>query len=78
MEDKIMLIGDKTMLINDKVKKMESRINYLIRSAERYFNKFGWDKTYDVRLARIEASIDMLAILTEKEYSYDENGLYEV
>lgn len=64
--------------MEDKIKKMENRINYLIRSAERYFNKYGWDKTYDVRIARIEASIDMLAILTEKEYSYNENGLYEV
>ena len=78
MEDKTILINDKTILISDKIKKMESRINYLIRSAERYFDRFGWDKTYDVRLARIEASIDILAILTEKEYSYNENGLYEV
>lgn len=57
--------------MEDKIKRMEDRINYLIRSAERYFNKYGWDKTYDVRIARIEASIDMLAILTEKEYSYN-------
>lgn len=69
---------NKNIIISEKIKKMESRINYLIRSAERYFNKFGWDKTYDVRIARIESSIDMLTILTEKDYSYNENGLYEV
>jgi len=66
------------MDIENKIKRMEDRINYLIRSAERYINTCGWDKTYDVRIARIESSIDMLAILTEKEYSYNENGLYEV
>lgn len=69
---------DKNIIISEKIKKMEHRINYLIRSAERYFNKFGWDKTYDVRIAKIESSIDMLAILTEKEYSYNEDGLYEI
>ena len=69
---------NKDIIISEKIKKMEHRINYLIRSTERYFNKFGWDKTYDVRIARIESRIDMLAILTEKEYSYNEDGLYEI
>jgi hypothetical protein len=61
--------------MEDKIKKMEHRVDYLIKSANKYFNRHGWDKGYDSIIARIEGALDMLTILTEKEYYYGENGL---
>lgn len=65
--------------MEDKIKKIENRINHLIKSAERYFEKYGYDnKLYETKIVQIEASLDILEILTGKYYTYNENGFYEI
>lgn len=64
--------------MENKIKKMENKIKYMIENANKNFKKYGWNNSHELKLARINACLDMLSILTEKEYYYDENGLHEV
>lgn len=62
--------------MNNKIEKMKSKIETLIEIANDNFTG-EWDKSHELRLARIDGMLDMLSILTDKKYYYDENGLHE-
>ena len=54
---------------------MLERINFKIRYAQENFIE--WNATHDRRMAEIDSMIDMLSIVTGKEYVITENGLEE-
>ena len=64
--------------MENKINEMKAKIESLIETANREFKRCGWNTSYELRLARIDGCLDMLAILTGKNYWYDENGLHEV
>lgn len=57
------------------INKMLERINFKIRYAQENFTE--WNAAYDRRMAEIDGMIDMLSIVTGKEYVITENGLEE-
>lgn len=63
--------------MENKINEMKAKIEMLIKIANGEFKRCGWDTSHELRLARIDGCLDMLAILTGKNYWYDENGLYE-
>ena len=62
--------------MENKIEAMKNQINTLIKKANKEFTG-EWNKSHELKLARIEGCITMLSILTDKEYYYDENGLHE-
>ena len=57
------------------INKMLERINFKIKYAQENFTE--WNTTHNRRLAEIDVMIDMLSIVTNKEYVITENGLEE-
>lgn len=57
------------------VNKMLERINFKIRYAQENFIE--WNSTHDRRMAEIDGMIDMLSIVTGKDYIVTEKGLEE-
>lgn len=61
--------------MENTINKMVDRINYKIRLANESFTE--WNEPHQRRMAEIEGMIDMLSIVTGKEYVVTENGLKE-
>lgn len=59
------------------VEQMVEKINALIERANERFKVTGWDHSHELRLARIDGMVDMLAMMTGKDYTVTENGLEE-
>lgn len=57
------------------INKMLERINFKIRYEQKNFTK--WDAAHERRMAEIDGMVDMLSIVTGKEYVITENGLEE-
>lgn len=55
------------------INKMLERINFKIKYAQENFIE--WAAAHDRRMAEIDGMIDMLSIVTGKEYVIIENGL---
>lgn len=62
--------------MENKIDKMKNQIETLINRANNEFTG-EWNRSHELKLAKIEGCIIMLSILTDKEYYYDENGLHE-
>lgn len=61
--------------MENAINKMLERINFKIKYAQENFIE--WDATHERRMAEIDGMIDMLSIVTNKEYVITENGLEE-
>lgn len=57
------------------INKMLERINFKIRYARENFTE--WNTTHERRMAEIDGMVDMLSIVTGKNYVITENGLEE-
>lgn len=57
------------------VNKMLERINFKIRYAQENYTE--WNESHALRVAEIDGMIDMLSIVTGKDYVITENGLEE-
>ena len=57
------------------VNKMLERINFKIRYAQENFTE--WNAEHERRMAKIDGMIDMLSIITGKDYVVTEKGLEE-
>lgn len=57
------------------INKMLERINFKIRYAQENFTE--WNASHDRRMAEIDGMIDMLSIVTGKDYVITEKGLEE-
>lgn len=55
------------------INEMLERINFKIRFAQENFTE--WNVAHERRMAEIDGMIDMLSIVTGKEYVVTENGL---
>lgn len=60
-----------------KIVAIEHAINVNIEGAKFEFNHFGSSEYYNRLYSRICGMIDVLKILTGKDYYFDENGLHE-
>lgn len=61
--------------MEDKIKKMIERINFKISYAQENFTE--WNASHERRMAEIDGMIDMLSIVTGKEYIITEDELKE-
>lgn len=62
--------------MEQKIEKMIKKINAEIETSYRFFK---WNGKNDWNsIARIHAMIEMLQIVTDKKYSFDETGLIEL
>lgn len=57
------------------ISKMLERINFKIRYAQENFTE--WNESHTLRMAEIDGMIDMLSLVTRKDYVVTENGLEE-
>lgn len=57
------------------INKMLERINFKINYAKENFT--GWNTIHERRMAEIDGMIDMLSIVTGKDYVVTKNGLEE-
>lgn len=57
------------------INKMLERINFKIRYAHENFTE--WNESHSLRMAEIDGMIDMLSIVTGKDYIITEDGLKE-
>lgn len=62
-------------MMEDKIKKMIERINFKISYAQENFTE--WNASHERRMAEIDGMIDMLSIVTGKEYIITEDELKE-
>ena len=65
------------MTNNEMVNKMIEKINSKIERANESFKTTGWNQSHALKMERIDGMIDMLAMITGKEYVITENGLVE-
>ena len=61
--------------MENKIEKMLERINFKIRYANLKFTE--WNETHFLRMAEIDGMIDMLSIVTGKDYIITDDGLKE-
>lgn len=61
--------------MEDIINKMLERINFKIRFAQENFTE--WNAAHDRRMAEIDGMVNMLTIVTGKDYVVTENGLEE-
>lgn len=61
--------------MEDIINKMLERINFKIRFAQENFTE--WNATHERRMAEIDGMIDMLSIVTGKNYIITEHELSE-
>ncbi len=59
----------------NKIKKMIKRINFKISYANENFTE--WNEMHRIRMAEIDGMVDMLSIITGKDYVVTEDGLKE-
>lgn len=59
------------------VDKMINRINIEIQRAVMHFNLHGMTHSHDLMLARIDGMIEILSLITGKQYYFDETGIHE-
>lgn len=57
------------------ISKMLERINFKIGYAQENFTE--WNESHTLRMAEIDGMIDMLSLVTGKDYVVTENGLEE-
>lgn len=57
------------------VNKMLERINFKIRYAQENYTE--WNESHALRVAEIDGMVDMLSVVTGKDYVITENGLEE-
>lgn len=57
------------------VEKIIEKINMLIEIANDNFTE--WNTTHELRMSRIDGMVDVLSMVTGKEYIITENGLEE-
>ena len=62
---------------NEMVIKMVDKINSRIERANESFKVTGWNQSHALKMERIDGMIDMLSMLTGKNYVITENGLIE-
>ena len=60
-----------------KIREIEHNINLWIDNACKEYKTNGRSDWYHIAYNRIIGMIDVLKILTEKDYFFDENGLHE-
>lgn len=63
--------------MNEMVTKMIDKINVRIEIANESFKQTGWSQSHALKMERIDGMIDMLAMVTGKDYIITENGLVE-
>lgn len=63
--------------MENKIEKIKNKIELLIAVANDKFKIYGWEHSQALMLAKINGMLDVLSILTDKTYYYDENGLHE-
>ena len=63
--------------MTEMVNKMIEKINVRIERANESFKVTGWNQSHALKMERIDGMIDMLAMLTGKDYIITENGLIE-
>lgn len=61
--------------MEDMIKKMTDRINWKIRYAQENFTE--WNETHSTRMAEIDGMLDMLSIVTGKDYIIVDGGFKE-
>ena len=61
--------------MENTINKMLERINFKIRYAHENFTE--WNESHSLRMAEIDGMIDMLSIVTGKDYIITEDGLKE-
>ena len=61
--------------MEDIINKMLECINFKIRFAQENFTE--WNAAHERRMAEIDGMVDMLTIVTGKDYVVTENGLEE-
>lgn len=59
-------------------KQMIEKINALIERATEIFKETGWNQSHELRMARIDGMVEMLAMVTGKSYIVTENGVKEI
>ena len=57
------------------ISKMLERINFKIGYAQENFTE--WNESHTLRMAEIDGMIDMLSLVTGKDYVVTENGVEE-
>ena len=57
------------------INKMLERVNFKIKYAHENFTE--WNETHSLRMAEIDGMVDMLSIVTGKDYIITEDGLKE-
>lgn len=60
----------------DIIDKMVEHINSKIRYTQENYTE--WNEIHSIKIAEINGMIDMLSIVTEKNYVITENGLEEI
>ena len=61
--------------MENTINKMLERINFKIRYAQENFTE--WNEMHSLRMAEIDGMIDMLSLVTGKDYIITEDGLKE-
>lgn len=61
--------------MDNVINKMLERINFKIKYAQENFTE--WNESHSLRMAEIDGMIDMLSIVTGKDYVITEDGLKE-
>ena len=54
--------------------KMIEKINLLLEIARDNFKQTGWSKSHELKMARIDGMIEMLSMVTGKEYVITSDG----
>ena len=62
---------------NTIVNEMVKKINAKIARANESFKTTGWNQSHALKMERINGMIDMLVMITGKDYIITENGLVE-
>ena len=57
--------------------KMIERIKLEIERAKEHYQCYGWNESHQRRLEKIDGMLDMLTIVTGKDYYYNADGLHE-
>lgn len=63
--------------MENKITEITIAINNQIAEAYEEYNKYGRTQWYFRNISRINGMIDVLKIITGKEYGFDESGLHE-
>lgn len=64
-------------MTKEKFDRIESLINENIWCASAEFNSYGQSEYYKGLIHKIHGMIEILQLVTDKEYYFDENGIHE-